>query len=265
VQFYLGLMKVYLVNGASNVQAMFRASNKVSSDIFFLMIQEHIWNSTSEDFAKFANDKTGRLKLPANPFPDAEKAEKMAEVPEQKRYWATMHETFHRYLNRTDESNALARSYQRFFGQRLDSKFPLDGTKAPVCIYQFLLQDMAESAATAINGSRILELNPDIMKLVWDFDVIAASLVWGLPKFLNRESWRKRDRLIAATRRYLEVALNEFDLSQGAEGEEDPDWEPIFGSRLTRELVRWMKESGFAMQTMAGALTNFTLFGYERH
>lgn len=245
-------MKAYIIDGANNIQTMFRASNNVSSDIFFLMVQQHIWNATKEDLAKFANDKSGRQKVPL-PGPDSSSGKK--ETGAQKRYWAGMHETVHRYLARTDETNHLARSYQRFFAQNL-SRFPL-GEAVPVRIYDLLLNDMARAAITTINGSRVLELNPDLLTLLWDFDLIASSLVWGLPKFLNPSSWRKRDALLAATWKYLESALPELDRVKTI----DADWEPVFGSRYAREFVRWLRDDGFAIQTMAGALTNLTVFG----
>ncbi|KAK0648463.1 cytochrome P450 [Cercophora newfieldiana] len=251
VQFYLGPMKAYIIDGASNIQTMFRASNNVSSDIFFLMVQQHIWNATKEDLAKFANDKSGRQKVT---FLEPDPSKKNPGAP-QKRYWAGMHETVHRYLARADETNTLARSFQRFFNQDL-SRFPL-GKATPVRVYDFLLNDMAQAAITAINGQRILELNPNLLKLLWDFDLIASSLVWGLPKFLNPASWRKRDELLAATRRYLESALPELDKVKSV----DADWDPVFGSRYAREFIRWMRDDGFAMQTMAGAVTNLTVFG----
>ena len=182
---------------------MFHASNNVSSDIFFLMVQRHVWNSTEEDLAKFANDKSGRQKN----LPQAGKTDLDSETKsrEQKRYWAGMQKTVHRYLARADETNTLARSYQRFFSEKLE-RFPL-GRETRVRVYGFLLNDMAEAAITAINGRCILDANPDLLKLLWEFDAIAASLIWGHPKFLNPQSWRKRDRLLATTRRYLESSL----------------------------------------------------------
>jgi len=115
-------MKAYIVDGASNIQAIFRASDNVSSDIFFLMVQRHVWNSTKEDLAIFANDKSGRQKnLAQAGKTDLDSETKSREL---KRYWAGMHETVHRYLARADETNTLASSYQRFFSEKLE-RFPL--------------------------------------------------------------------------------------------------------------------------------------------
>lgn len=247
VRSYLGPATLYLVEGAQHVQALFRTSTSVSSDIFILLIQQHLWGSTKEDLAKFANDKSGRLKTPA---PGTEGR------PDEERYWAGLHNVIHNYLARSQETNKLADSYQRFFGQRLD-QFRV-GQEATVLIYDFLCRDMTSAAITAINGERVLAKNPELIKLLWDFDEIAASLVWGLPKWLNAASWKKRDRLRGAFAAHLKSAMDEFDWSR----DDDPDWDPIFGSRFTRELVKWMRETGFAFETIGGAVVIMTVFGY---
>src|SRR5688572_2445474 len=112
-------MKAYLISGPSHIQSMFRAApSTASSDVFFLMVQKHIWNATKEDLAKFANDKSGRQKFPLGAPSHGEDA------PDVKtRYWAGMHAAVHRYLSQTDEANALARSYQRFFTQTAMASF----------------------------------------------------------------------------------------------------------------------------------------------
>ncbi|GAB1311915.1 hypothetical protein MFIFM68171_02125 [Madurella fahalii] len=246
VQFYLGTTKAYLVTGANNIQAMFRTSASVNSDVFILMVQKHIWNITGDDYAKFANDKSGRLKVPA---PGTE------DTPEERRYWAGMHNIMHRYITRTNETNVLAKNYQRFFEERLE-RFPL-GKGMEVCVYDFLLKDMATAVVTAVNGKRILEMTPDLFDLLWSLDEVAASLVWGLPRWLNRDTCNKRDRFHGAVARYLESAFKDFDWDT----EGDPEWEPILGCRFIRELLRWMREKDFSLQAMASALGVLTLFG----
>ena len=251
VRFHLGPLKVYLVNSARHVQAMFRPSAGISSDIFLLMVQEHIWGSTKEDLAKFAGDKSGRLRVPA---PGTE------DTPERERYWATMHRITHEYLARTRETDVLAASYQRFFAQRLNERFPPgadtgEGTVAR--IFDLMLTDMAGAAVLAFNGARLLERTPDLLDRLWRFDEVAASLVWGLPRWLIPKASRRRERFNAAIANHLAAAIDEFDWTSP----DDPDWEPVFGSRFTRELVRWMRDADFAPQTMAGAITNMTVFG----
>ncbi len=243
-------MKVYLITGAQNVQAMFRTSAGVSSDKFMIIMMETLWGSTTEDLAKFVNDKSGRLKVPAPGTEDR---------PEKERYWAGFHRVLHEYIARTHETNKLAESYQQLFTERLE-RFPV-GEWHMVGIFEFLRKHMVEAAIVSLAGPRILELNPDFVKLLWDFDEIAASLAFGPPRWMNREAWNKRDRFRAACARYLEAAWSDFDWN-GPDA--DADWEPNFGSRYSRELAKWMKEIGLTMETSSGLVASTSIFGYVR-
>lgn len=245
--FHLGPMKVYIIAGSRNVQAMFRTSTSVSSDKFMILVMETLWGATKEDLAKFVNDKSGRLKTPA---PGTEK------TPDDRRYWAGFHHVMHEYLARTQEANTLARSFQRLFGDQLE-KYPI-GEWATVHVFKFLRKEMAEAAIVSLAGPRILRLNPNFLKEFWDFDEVAASLAWGLPKWMNRAALNKRDRVRAACARYLEAAWAGFDWS-GPDA--DSDWEENFGSRFMRELARWMKESGLSLETSSGIVATAGMFG----
>ena len=279
IQFRLGPMKTYFLSGSSNLRAVFRAAPaNVSSDAFFLMAQERIWDSTPEDLAKFKGDKSGRLAIRINNsdvvastkgvWGDKDGKETMM-MMEGKRYWAGMHEVLHRYLTRSSETHVLGVNYQRFFDQRLAGAFPsysssrgVEGKERKkgfqVGILDFLKKEMGIAATTAFNGRRILEMNPNLLDLLWDFEGIAARLVWGLPRWLNRGPVGKRDRFNAAVRRYLEEVMPEMERVRG----EDRDWEPVFGSRFVRELVFWGMEAGLAPRTMAGCYMVLTIFGY---
>ncbi len=251
VQFYLGPTKAYLVSGPSNVGAMFRTSSAVSSEVFMLMIHRYIWDAPAEDRQKFAHDKSGRV---AN----TKGAERDGSVAEEGRYWAGMHSIMHRYLSRASEMTVLASNYQRFFNERLERRFAM-GVPTKVHIYDLLRQDMAAAVITALNGTQVLEMHPNLLEMLWEFDDIAATLVWGLPRFLNRDAYAKRDRLNGATVKFLEAAFEDFDWER--DEKEDPEWDSVLGCRFTRQTLRWMRQRGFTVKTMAGALTNMTIFG----
>ncbi|KAK1750472.1 putative cytochrome P450 E-class, group IV [Echria macrotheca] len=248
VRFRLGPKKVYLVTKASNMQVLFRTTANVDTNIFFLMIQENLWASSKRDLDRFRNDPSGRLK---NPAPGTE------HIPAEKRYWAGLHHIFHEYLARTHESNALAANFQRQFAARLEERFPA-GEWAAVRILEFVRADMTMAATTTLAGPRMLGLNPNLLRELWDFDEIAASLVWGLPKWINREAWKKRDRFNASCVRYLEDGWKDFDWDGPAAS---ASWEPVWGSRYVRELVRWMRQCGFDKETMGGAMMILVIFG----
>ncbi|KAJ2903942.1 25-hydroxycholesterol 7-alpha-hydroxylase [Zalerion maritima] len=73
------------------------------------------------------------------------------------------------------------------------SEYPT-GEWLTVRVMEVLRKDMAEAAIVSLAGPRILELNPDLLEILWEFDEIAASLVWGLPRWLSRKAWNRRDR-----------------------------------------------------------------------
>jgi hypothetical protein len=112
-----------------------------------LIVMKNLCGSTKEDLATFANDKSGRLKIPA---PGTE------ETPENERYWASFHRVLHDYLARTQETNKLAESYQRLFGECL-VKYPVDQWTS-LRLYEFLRKDMAEAAISSLSGTRFWTL-----------------------------------------------------------------------------------------------------------
>ncbi len=165
----------------------------------------------------------------------------------------------HTYLARTEETNKLAASYLRFFSERLD-RFPLN-EPSTVRIYDFLCKDMAESAIASLMGTRIFELNPDLLERLWDFDSIVGTIAWGPPKWIKRGAWRSRERFHATCAKYLKAAWDEFDWN-GPDA--DADWEPIFGARFSRELAKWIKECDFDLETAAGIVSVTSIFGYSQ-
>ncbi|KAH8659972.1 cytochrome P450 [Xylariales sp. PMI_506] len=247
VSFHLGPMKVYLVTGAQNVQALFRTSTSISSNKFMLIVWENIWCFSKEDLAKFTNDTSGRL---PNPAPGTENH------PAEQRYWAGMHHVLHEHLARASETDKLAVMYRKHFTERLET-FPA-GELSKVRVVEFLRKEMLESAVISMIGPKILELNPDFKDAFWEFDEIAAVLAWGLPRWLNGTAWEKRDRLHAMFNTYLKEAWEIFDWN-GPDA--NSEWEPVFGSRLSRELAKWSRDVGLDKDTTSGGFLASIVFG----
>jgi len=238
---------MYMVTGAQNVQSFFRSSSSISPDSFTLRMMATLWNATPADLAKFTNDKSGRLKTPA-PGTEA--------TPPQERYWAGFHHTLHEYLARTHSTNRLGEEYYQHFSRHLE-RFP-EGEWAEVELLNFLRKDMAEAAITSLIGPKVFELSPDYLQLLWEYDDVAAKLVWGLPRWMDRESWKRSDRFLGATGKWLDAAWANFDWD-GPDA--DADWEENFGSRWAREMAKWMKSCNFGPRTSAGIMSATGVFG----
>lgn len=254
--FRLGPEKVYLVTKAHNIQHMFRTTANLNQERFALMLQKYVWGSTPDDYARFANDGSGKGRLPTPGYEG---------TPNDRRYWAPLHHILHDFLSGSRETGVLAGVYQRELTALLDGDgsqdFPV-GEWRSAHVYAFLQRHMAEAATATLVGQRLMELNggaAEFLKTFWEFDRIAASLVWGLPRWMNRGAWRARDTFHAAVKKYLFPPAEQFDFD--APGTSEADWEPVFGSRANREMVRWMRRAGFDEQTITGAVATLFVFG----
>ncbi|KAI8944150.1 cytochrome P450 [Xylaria longipes] len=247
VKFYVGLRPAYIVTGAENVQTALGSPHLLDGNFLQLMLMDKHWGMTRAEIDKFASDKSGRGKVPA---PEA------TGVPDGERYWLGHDRLYAEYLSSRKYSDALADSFYRLFVGSLDRQYPLNEWTT-VELSALLKSTMAGSAVTSLFGSRIIDLNPGFVERYWEFDDIAGTIGWGLPKFLQRRSIAVKDRLHEMTRRHIDSAWECFDWTANPE---DLAWEPHFGSRLSRETARWLRDRGFSNHAAAGP-TLATLFG----
>ncbi|EQB47416.1 hypothetical protein CGLO_13426 [Colletotrichum gloeosporioides Cg-14] len=245
VKFYVGCMPAYIVTGPKNVQFVLNSPGLLDGNFLQLMLMDKHWGLNREEISKFANDKSGRSKVPA----------KGLATPDDQRYWLGHDRLYAEYLSNRKFSDALADSFCKLFAERLDKHF--DEEWATVQLFDVLKTAMAESAIISLFGSKIIDLNPGFVQCYWDFDDIAGTLVWGLPNFLQRKSVAIKDQLHSMTRKHIDSAWEHFDW----EGpDRDSAWEPHFGSRLSRETAKWLREKGFSNHAAAGH-TLASLFG----
>jgi hypothetical protein len=241
---------LYILTGAENVQNMFRVSQGIGSEVFLLRVMKYGQWFTDEDLAKFANDKSGRLKMPARGS---------AQVPEGERYWAMNHQVYHEYMLQKEPCAKIAESFYEQFHAQLEEE-PL-GEWVTIRLCEYLKQHMAKAAAIALAGTKLFEVYPDFLDGLWALDEVALQLVWGLPRWLNPKPARVREWFNVMGQQYLESAFSSFDWDST---DADADWEPIFGSRFSREHARWAKDIGLSLRTRGG-LFAFNVFGQASH
>ncbi|OQD61338.1 hypothetical protein PENPOL_c017G07004 [Penicillium polonicum] len=245
VKFRLGPKKIYMVSGEKNIQAINRPSHSISPDVFFIDVMANVWGAKTEELASFAADKSGRSK---NPIAGHEVK------PGQVRLWHGQHHVYSEYLQRTDHANALSDKYMELFNQRLTNQ-PL-GEWREVSLSEFFHREMAEAALVALMGSRIVELNPDFWPAMWEFARLAPRLMWGLPRWMSPKPWKIRSEFHGMCRKYLDAGDREFDWNGP---DVDAEWEPLYGSRMARELISWSKKN-LSPETTAGMVATF-VFG----
>ncbi|KAM7196610.1 Cytochrome P450 [Rhypophila sp. PSN 637] len=241
LKYNIGPLKSYLLRGPKHMQLINRASHDWGSEGFMVTAMRNLWDIQPADCAKFRNDKSGRLKAPAPDTPPDDAG--------GKRYWREMHEIYNEYLSTNHYANALAAKFYEVFETRLRSGMPV-GEWKEVRLWEFMQKDMFESAMTTLYGPRILELNQDFGKWYWLYDEYALLMAYGVPRVFARTAYKVKDEYYARTKKYVEAGWNNFDW----EGEDrEADWEEEFGSRFSRELIKWMKvDAGFHEKSIAG-------------
>ncbi|RYP64845.1 hypothetical protein DL769_006520 [Monosporascus sp. CRB-8-3] len=245
IKVLIGTRRVYMTTTPQHVQAMFRSQREMTSDIFMLDVMAYVWGMSPEELRMWRADRSGRLK---NPLPGTE------DTPENERLWAGHHHVYSEHLARAGPVAFLTDLFYARFMEKLARTYPLGEWKT-VQMLDFFTKDMAEVVLTTFMGTRILELHPDFITRMSEFESIAHHLAWGLPRWMNRHPWEVRDRFHSMTRRYLESAWENFDWS-GPDA--DSEWEPNFGARVTRELAIWMRKS-LKPQTAAGLTAAFII------
>ncbi|KAK6197112.1 hypothetical protein LQW54_010907 [Pestalotiopsis sp. IQ-011] len=247
VQCRLGPMKLYLVTGSSNISAIFRSS--FGSEPWILSVLEHSGGYAHKDLAKFAADQSGGAHVPRKGSGD---------VPE-KRIWHAKHRLHDDTLVGSRSVSALSAVFQRFFGEQL-AKYPV-GEWVDVKIMEFMRQNMSAAATRSLLGTRILEINPGFIDAFWKFEKHVEPLAFGLPHWLNRSAVQARDAFRAMCLKWYETADHEFNWDKSDLGEED-EWEPVFGSRISRSLSQWVKSFDFGPESISGMYALF-VFGLQ--
>ncbi|KAK0616676.1 putative cytochrome P450 [Immersiella caudata] len=240
VRFHVGPQPVYLVRGQQHIARLLRTSTALASEGFVLLVLKGMAQMNPSDLAKFANDKSGRLKTP-NPGTEST----------YPRYWADQHALYADFLTPAQHSNALAQRYFLALREQLGTTIPPSGEEwETLHLHTFTRTLISTSALISLCGPSILTLTPNIVPLYWDFDKNVNPILYGAPRWLFPQSYAAQDKFYAGIERWLDHAQETFNWDDKSALESD--WEPVFGSRLCREAAAWLKRGGFSKAATVG-------------
>jgi hypothetical protein len=240
-------MTIYLVSGGSTVSSIFRSS--FVSDPWILRILTYTAGYASSDISKFAADNSGVATIP--------RKDSTTTIAPESRIWHAMHRSHEEGLVSSVSVASFAATFQKCFKKELLA-LPA-GEWTEVRILDFLKKHMSIAATRAVLGSRILQVSPGLSDAFWDYEQFGESLSFGLPGFLNRRALNARERFRLMCREWFEVADREFDWEH-FDRSKDQEWEPVFGSQISRGLARWGKQYEFSVDSF-GAGYALLLFG----
>lgn len=240
LRFYLGPKTVYLVAGPQGIRTMFgremihTVTNQEQMTRYALPT---LYKMNRDEVKRWEDDKTGVSKAP---IPGTES------TPTRQRLWYTYEHIYTEYLGRSQYTKPLVDAFSLNLGQALERYTP--GKWVAVNVEEFCRREVAESAVKALFGPGLMEISPDFIDRFWDFDSHVFKLVLGLPKWINAAPFQSHDRYVAAIKKWLDEAEAGFDWESP---EATAEWEPRFGARAPRELIKWMRETGWRSEVIA--------------
>jgi hypothetical protein len=199
-----------------------------------------LYRMSNDEVQRFANDKSGHKETP---LPGTEN------TPPEHRYWAKKYHVLYNFLSRQNHIKPIADEFARQFSQVIE-RYPV-GEWTTISIDELTRKDFTQCAIITLLGPEIMSLNPDFLDAFWKFDSYAGVLVYGFPEWIYPAPYKASDRFIERIERYVEAGLKNFDWDGP---DDETQWEPHFGTRITRELTKWLTDAGFRRKTVAGAL-----------
>lgn len=229
----------YIILGENKTNTLFRNNTGLTIDFYLNLLVDVMFGPTKRDYARFAYDTSGRAKVP---LPGTE------HIAPEDRLWTEWHHIFVDNLTRTKPTNELAARFFDNFMTRIAELFKV-GEWDTILVRDFLVRHQTDCAARALYGTRLFEKNPGLLDLLKEFELTIVPIAFGPPRWLNPKPYRIRDQWLNIHQQYMREALEEFDWN-GPEAESA--WEPIFGSPLIRQLVRWGLDKKLDIDTIAG-------------
>ena len=173
---------------------------------------------------------------------DAVKA--FAEGPENKEKQSTARIHSENLLS-VSAVNALTRKCMECLRATLDDEVALeDGVELD--LYAWLWKHVFVSSSTALYGPKLLEMHPNFDKdyRVWEDNMLA--MLFGKPRLFARDAYAARDTTVAKLQSWLEEGYKH------SKPDDDADWEPNFGARVTRKRHEFYSQQGMSIKGQAG-------------
>ncbi|CAG8970672.1 hypothetical protein HYALB_00003427 [Hymenoscyphus albidus] len=118
-----------------------------------------------------------------------------------------------------------------------------------ISLYDFLKKKMFVASTISLVGTETFRLNPGLVKTYWDFDDGFLMTAIGLPKVLIPKQYAALDRMLQASKRWIDSAYSQLDPK-----ESDAEWEGNFGSKFIRKMTEVLAESGVSREGQAVAM-----------
>ncbi|KAI8954547.1 cytochrome P450 [Xylaria longipes] len=223
LQIRLGHFQVTIVSNPAHIATIFRSSKQLTSKTAALFSLKYLLNTPPSSISFYDADNSGMATTPA----------RGSTVEHVNRIHFHQARTAQRFLS-SQHLLSLSQRYADTLNRNLQGldKCHNGNWVEYNDLYHFLQVQVARAAIETLMGSKILEMNPDLIEDFWRFDTNVPNFLRCFPRWMIPSAYRARERLIANIKQWHAYAHANTDCSKVED--DDPEWEPYFGSKLIR-------------------------------
>ncbi|KIW28456.1 hypothetical protein, variant 2 [Cladophialophora immunda] len=238
--------RVHITNSATAVQALFR-SRQVSRELFNRQIAVDALGCSKRDAEIMFPPTPGLGRGHGNRNANATTTDAAVPQEEEKDKRLSMDAINHEFLLHQTAANALTNKFMAYFTAALDGATEVGDEWTTIDLLAWLKKIMFEASTTALLGTKILEMNPDLAEQFWAYDATFLARFYGLPKLVKPGAYACLETILDRTAEWVEAARAEC----GGNPPEEPDWEPLFGSKVMRARHRFYERRGLSSRGRA--------------
>jgi cytochrome P450 len=105
-------------------------------------------------------------------------------------------------------------------------------------LYKFLQLLITRANIESDQGEKLLEFNPDFIEEFWQAKSYGYQYFFGWPRWTMPSAYAVRDRVINTIKKWHAYGLENGDCT--STGPNDPEWEPILGSKNTKARLHYL-------------------------
>ncbi|KAI0843823.1 cytochrome P450 [Daldinia vernicosa] len=234
-----GWLRFFLLSEPEHVKALFRNSRRTTNTATVAFTLRNLVDLPHETVSLYLDDRSGAGLKPR----------KDSNVPPKRRITFLVSHNLHKFLS-SRYLDGISRRYSTMLHRQINDIHVQSEWVSLPNLFNFLQRTTLVSEIEALFGLKLLELNPRFIDDLLIFTQHVPDFLRLRPWWLNPQAYRARKRLIQYVKQWHAYAQKHVDFADILD--EDPDWEPFWGSKLMRVRQQYEHETG-AMNSDARA------------
>ncbi|KAI0126676.1 cytochrome P450, family 7, subfamily B [Xylariales sp. AK1849] len=120
-------------------------------------------------------------------------------------------------------------------------------TGSEIELYSWIKAKLFDASTTALFGSKLLDMHPDLNEDFWLWEQNLVVLLFGTPRIFAQKAYASRDSLLDKLSDWLEEGYKHTE-----ELPANTEWEPYFGARVMRERHAYYQQQKLSIRSQAG-------------